>query len=122
MQRDARIVCRVDGRGRGTDIHGGQPAGVAVSEDIHGPASRFACCDGLDERQAGGADGTIERDIFIANPDGEDPRGRCACADGERNNNRTHAIQRPAQVHGGRPRRQQRGVRAGERRIGSVRA
>ena len=60
MNLDAAVVRQIDRRGRGADIDGGQPASIAVGQDIDALACFFARGDGGNERQPVAADRRID--------------------------------------------------------------
>jgi hypothetical protein len=74
MDIDPLVVGRVDrGRGR-TVLDGGQPAGVAVGQDVDGRPI-FALADGLDEAQAVTADQAAVFGFFLGDGTGGLPGG-----------------------------------------------
>jgi hypothetical protein len=101
MHGDAPIVGQVDRRQGGAPVDGGEPAGVAVGEDVDRPAAAALRPESVDECEAMLADGPIHRNIFIAD--------RCRklvgrldpLIFGQSPDGIAHALQRPAEVDGG---------------------
>ena len=122
MDRDAGVMCGVQRSGCGADVDGGEPAGVAMCEHVDACAGRLACGDGPDEWQAGDRDTAVEGDVFIAQVDGELARRGRACAGGEGGDVGAHAVQRPAQIDGGRAGGEEGGVGVGEGGVRRIRA
>src|ERR1700722_16757232 len=73
MDRHAAIMRNIDRRGRGAPVDSGEPASVAMSEHIHGPAKPPVRL--LDQRQTGRADTPAEFDVFVADFAGARPSG-----------------------------------------------
>jgi hypothetical protein len=110
VNRQTGIVRGVDGRRRRADVDGREPSGIAVREYVEAFAGEFAGGDGLEERQPGDGDAAIERDILVADFHRQPAGGVGPCGSRKRRYVRTHAVERPAQIHGGGTRREQGGV------------
>ena len=119
MDRQAALEGEIDRRRGGAPIHGREPAGIAMGQDL----DRLAlapCRRGLDQRQPGLADGPVDRHILL----GDRRRlaigqrralGRPAVAQGV-----LHAVQRPAQIDRGGPCRGQQLMGRLHRRVARI--
>ena len=65
MNRNAFFAGQIDRRRRGAVIHGGEPAGIAMGEDIHRLARLLARGNLLDDCKAMLADGAVEQHVFL---------------------------------------------------------
>ena len=101
MNRNAFFAGKIDRRRRGSVIHGGEPAGIAMGEDIHRLAWLLARGDLLDDREAMLADGAVEQHVFLG--DGRGPAIGCFLSSGFRQaaQEAAHVIQGPFQIDGG---------------------
>ncbi len=91
---------RVDGRERGAPVHGGEPARVAVGEHVHAaPPLR----DPAQQRQPVLADAAAGLCIVVRDGVGLVLRRVRALAHGQVAQPRQLAVERPAQIDGGRP-------------------
>ena len=120
VDRQAGVVGEIDRRGGGAPVDGGEPAGVAMGEDVERPAGGLVRGEGAEQRQPGLADAAVDRDILIAKGGGEVARPRSAGSRRQRLQVRAGAVERPAEVDGGRPGREQRGVRPVQSRVGRI--
>ncbi len=101
------VMRHIDRRERGAPVHAGEPAGIAVGEDVDGFA-RLALGGLADQRQAVFADLAAGLDVLIAKGAGarigasEPALARLVAHRGQ------HLVERPAQVHRRRARGHQR--------------
>lgn len=109
VHRDARVMGKIDRRGRGSIVHRRQPAGVAMGEDLHRPIG-ISRVEIAQQAQAVRADRAAQLGILVADRIGTgEGRTRTLgrCKPGHR---RADLIQCPAQVDRGGPRLDQRGI------------
>ena len=122
VNRNARVVRRVDARQRRPPVDRRQPARVAVGEHLDRlPGGGAPRAGGADQRQRVRADRAVDGDVLVGDRVGGGARGVGARVGRQRRQARRHRVQRPAQVDGGGPRRQQRRARGGQRAVGRIR-
>ena len=121
MDSDAALVRGVDRRGRGAPIDGGEPAGVAMGENLDRFARLFfARGDRLDELHPVPADRPVDGDVLLAD------RGRARIGRGDARglgepvDRGADLVEPPFEVDRGRPRGKQRRIGALERGIGGI--
>jgi hypothetical protein len=91
-----------------------------VGEDVHAFAGRFSGGRGANQGQARGRDSAVERDVLVADFHSKLAGGVSAHAGGKWRDVRAHAIERPAKVHRGGPRREERRVRMSQPGVGRI--
>ena len=96
------VVRLVDGRERRAAIDAGEPAGVAVGEDVDALARLLARGDRLDQLRPVHADGAVGLDVGVADLGGALVGGGDAPLARQVAHGGAHLVQRPAQVDGGR--------------------
>src|SRR5258707_733398 len=98
------VVMRAEHGGeRGAPIDSGEPAGIAMSQDIDRRGAVLALPGGADEGAAMRTDRLIDRDILLANLGGAAIR-RCDALGGRyRTQTILHVIERPSQIDRRRP-------------------
>jgi len=100
VHRDAPVMGGVDGRRRGAIVHEGQPARVAVRQDIHRRAA-LARANFFDQRDTVLADAAAKLRVLIRDRGGRLARDADHLLDGAASLNRGElALDRPLQVDG----------------------
>ena len=113
------VMRQVDRRGRRAPVDRGQPAGVAVGQDIDALAVLLGRGDLLDQGKAVLADAPVDGDVLVGNLGGARVGRVGALRRRQRPQQRAHFVERPAQIDRGRPRRDQRLIGAVERGVGA---
>src|SRR3974390_2705000 len=120
VQVDPFVVRHVDRSGGRATVDGREPAGIAMREHVHAPAD-FALGDPLDQLQPFASDRLIDGDVLVRDLLRAFERGIGTFAARAVPPARHHFFERPFQIDGGRPGREQRLVGALERLIRRVR-
>ena len=117
MDRDAGVMRHVDRRQRRAPIDAGEPAGIAMGEDVERLRPFFFAAASLQNLEAVLADGAAHLDILVRDLRGLRPGDRGALLARMVAQHVAHALQRPAQIDRGRPRLGEHVVRAVERLV-----
>ena len=120
MHRDAVIMRAVDDAERRAPVDAGDPAGVAMGEDVDRPGPALAFIRVADQRQSVLGDRSIGGDVLFGEPVGHGKRRIGPLGLRQAGNLAPHDVERPAQIDRRRPRRQQPVVRGGKARIGRI--
>ena len=122
MDGNSGVVRRVNGRRGGADIDHGQPARVAVGENIDAHPGLFLRGDRANQFEPGGANPAVDRDVLIADFNRELAGTGDAGGGGQGLELSSDPVEGPAQVDGGRARLEEHGVSAVERVVGRIHA
>ena len=104
VDRNAGFGGEIDRRGGGAVVDGGQPAGIAVGQDVDRFAGLLGRGDLPDDLQAVLADAAVELDILVGDLGGPPIGGLGALGRRQGRQHAAHLVQRPAQIDGGRAR------------------
>ncbi len=101
MEFDAGIMRLVDRRQRGTPIDTGEPARIAMGQNVEGFARLFLRRRVPNDFETMLADGLADFDILVGNARGLGPGQVCALFARLIAQHIAHALERPAQIDGG---------------------
>ncbi len=107
MDAQPAVMRQIDRRRGGADVDGGEPAGIAMGEQVDRLAALLGR-DRLDQRQAVAADRLVDGHILLADLGGAAVGGRDARGAGLVAHRRRHLVERPFEVDGGRARAHER--------------